>query len=62
MIKTYRYSRHKGAIHTAVKQGKKRNKRSVLINTGDDPEEIKMCLNCTEPKCNGRCDKIRRTK
>lgn len=30
--------------------------------TKQELEEIEICLNCTSPKCNGNCLKIRRRK
>lgn len=35
-------------------------KRKQKVNREKEYKEIEICLNCTEKKCKGTCDKIRR--
>lgn len=38
------------------------SKKEPIFNDPVDTEEIKMCLNCDSPSCNGECEKIKGRK
>lgn len=35
------------------------SKKEPVFNEPADMEEVKMCLNCDSPSCNGDCEKVR---
>lgn len=54
-----------GFVTLSASTGSKRSyttgiKRPRKENREIDAKEIEICLNCTEPKCRGYCDKIRK--
>ena len=65
MIKTHRYTTHRHTIKTrdyTEGRHKKSYKKTKLNWAGDSPQKIDMCLNCSNSRCNGNCERVRGKK